>query len=176
MQLTLSKSVIRGFRPEDAPSIVKHIGTYSVARNLSVVPHPHVMRDAQEWIAGASARQPETQFAIAIDDAVVGGIGVGLLDPQRTGATRYTAELGYWLGESFWGRGIMTEAVTAFTDWAFRNRDLVRIQAGVFARNPASARVLAKAGYELEGLLSAYYCKEGEFIDGLLFARVRLPA
>ncbi|MDQ3624349.1 MAG: GNAT family N-acetyltransferase [Verrucomicrobiota bacterium] len=176
MQLTLSKSVIRGFRPEDAPSIVRHIGAYSVARNLSVVPHPYVMQDAEEWIAGATARQPETQFAITIDDAVVGGIGVGLLDPQRKAATRCTAELGYWLGESFWGRGIMTEAVTAFTGWAFRNLDLVRIQAGVFARNLASARVLTKTGFDLEGRLSAYYCKEGEFIDGLLFAKVRLPA
>ena len=176
MQLTLSKSAIRSFRPEDVPSLTKHLGTYSMARNLKLLPHPYTTQDAERWIALATGANPESHFALTIDDEVVGGIGLRLDDPERKGVFRHSAELGYWLGEPFWGRGIMTEAVSGFVEWAFPALDLVRIHAGVFARNPASARVLAKAGFECEGRLRAQYFKKGELLDGLLYARVRVPA
>jgi RimJ/RimL family protein N-acetyltransferase len=153
---------------------MKHIGTYSVARNMGVIPHPYSLQDAEQWIAIASNQSPETHFAVAIGDIVVGGIGAGFGNPDPPGIRRHSAEIGYWLGEPFWGRGIMSEAVQAFTEWAFRELGLVRLHASVFARNPASARVLAKAGYEYEGRMRACYCRDGEFIDGLLYAQVRL--
>jgi len=176
MQLTLSKSTIRSLRPEDAPSLTKHIGTYSVARNMSLIPHPYSLNDAVEWIAKCVAPPVETHFAIVVNEEPVGGIGFTLLDPERTGVSRYTAEFGYWLGEPFWGRGIATEAATALPEWAFQNLDLVRIFAAVHARNPASARVLEKAGFIFEGRERARYFKDGEFIDGLLYSQVRLRA
>ena len=173
MQLILSKSIIRSYRPEDAPSATKHIGSYNVVKNMSLVPYPYTLDHAIEWITRSTASNPETHFAIAIDDEVVGGIGLELADPKRTCVSRYVAELGYWLGESLWGRGIMSEAVFAFTEWGFANLDLLRIHAAVYARNPASARILAKAGFAFEGRLRACYFKEGEIIDGLMFAKIR---
>jgi len=175
MQLMLSKSTIRSFRPDDAASLTKHIGTYSVARNMSMIPHPYSLKDAEEWIGIATSRTPETHFAIAIDDEVVGGIGVEVGDARSITGNNHCAEIGYWLGETFWGRGIMSEAVEAFTERAFTELGLVRLHAAVYARNPASARVLAKAGYELEGTMKARYFRDGQFIDGLLYAKVRMP-
>lgn len=175
MQLTLSKSTIRSFRPSDAESLTKHIGTYSVARNMSAVPHPYSLQHAEEWIVSARSRTPQSHFAITIDDQVIGGIGAEVGDPGRLAVCDHCAEIGYWLAESFWGRGIMSEAVVALSEWAFTELRVVRLHAGVYARNPASARVLEKAGYEFEGRMRARYFRDGEFIDGLLYAKVRLP-
>lgn len=175
MQLSLSKSIIRSFRPGDAASLTKHIGTYSVARNMSAIPHPYSLQNAEEWIAIASGKTPETHFAITINDEVIGGIGVEIGEARSVAVSDHCAEIGYWLGESFWGHGIMSEAVIALTDWAFTELRLVRLHAAVYARSPASARVLAKAGYEFEGRMRARYFRDGEFIDGLLYAKVRLP-
>jgi len=145
MQLTLSKSTIRSLRPTDAASLTRHVGTYSVARNMSAIPHPYSLNDADEWIAKASGRTPETHFAIVVEEEAIGGIGVEIGDSGRLAVSEHCAEIGYWLGESFWGRGIMSEAVVALTEWAFTDLGLVRRHAAVYARNPASARVLAKA-------------------------------
>ncbi len=163
MHLTLSKSTIRSFRSADTASITRHIGTYSVARNTSAIPHPYSIQHAGKWIAIASGGTPETQFAIAIDDEVIGGIGLEVGDPGRIAVCDHCAEIGYWLGESFWGRGIMSEAVVALSKWAFTELRLIRLHAAVYARNPASARVLEKAGYEFEGRMRARYFKYGEF-------------
>ena len=174
MQLTLSKSTIRSFRPGDAESITKHISTRSVARNMLRIPHPYSLQDAEQWIDIATKREPRTNFGIAIDDQIIGGIGLDV-NPNGVVACEHSAEIGYWLGETFWGRGIATEAVDALSEWAFHEQRLVRLYAKVFARNPASARVLEKAGYTFEGRLLAHYLRDGEFIDGLLYAKVRLP-
>jgi RimJ/RimL family protein N-acetyltransferase len=141
---------------------------------MSVIPHPYSLQDAEQWIATASNQSPETHFAVAIDDIVVGGIRIGIGNPGPLGARKHSGEIGYWLGEPLWGRGIMSEAVQALSEWAFRELGLVRLHAAVFARNPASARVLAKAGYEYEGRMRACYFRDGEYIDGLLYAKVRL--
>lgn len=175
MKLTLSKSIIRSFRPSDTVSLMKHCGTYSVARNLSALPHPYTFQHAEEWIAIASGRTPETHFAITIDDEVVGGIGVEVGDASRLAVCDHNAEIGYWLGEVFWGRGIVSEAAAAVTEWAFTELRVVRLHAAVYARNSASARILEKAGYAFEGRLHARYFRDGEYIDGLLYAKVRLP-
>jgi RimJ/RimL family protein N-acetyltransferase len=175
MNLILSKSTIRSFRLTDVDSLVKHCGTYSVARNLSALPHPYTRQDGEKWIAIATGGQPETNFAIAIEDQVVGGIGISIGDSQRPGICDHCGEIGYWLGESFWGRGIVSEAVAALSDWAFSELGLVRLYAPVFARNVASARVLEKAGYAFEGRLRARYFRDGEYIDGLLYAKVCPP-
>ncbi len=94
------------------------------------------------------------------------GIGVA-------GVNRHSAEIGYWLGEPFWGQGIATKAVRALTEYAFAHLDLVRIYGTVFEWNPASARVLEKAGYTHEGRLRKSITKDGKIIDQLLYAIVR---
>jgi RimJ/RimL family protein N-acetyltransferase len=109
------------------------------------------------------------KFCIEIDGAAVGGIGVHPGEDVH----RHTATAGYWLGEEFWGRGIMTEVVTAVTDFCFENFPLRRISAEVFANNPASARVLEKAGFSFEGRLRNHVLKDGELLDSLLYARTK---
>ena len=86
---------------------------------------------------------------------------------------RRSAEIGYWLGETYWNRGIVSEAVRALAEYSFRLFDLARVYAQVFAANPASARVLEKAGFTFEGRLRAALCKRGEIHDALLYASVR---
>jgi RimJ/RimL family protein N-acetyltransferase len=113
--------------------------------------------------------EPITDFCIEVNDAAVGGIGIHLgIDVHR-----HTAELGYWLGEEFWARGIMTEAVGAFSDFCFDTFSLRRIYAEPFANNPASARVLEKAGFTLEGRLKSNVFKDGKLLDSLLYARTK---
>jgi RimJ/RimL family protein N-acetyltransferase len=172
MQLTLSQSVVRSFRPSDAASMTKHIGTYRVARYMSAVPHPYTREDAEQWIAIATGRDPQTHFGIAVNDEIVGGIGV---EPDGQRVCAHDAEIGYWLGESFWGRGIMSEAVVALSEWAFTELGRIRLHATVYAPNVASTRVLEKAGYEFEGRLRSRYLRDGEFIDGFLYAKVCVP-
>jgi len=98
-----------------------------------------------------------------------GGIGIRLGQDVH----RHTASLGYWLAEEFWGRGIMTEAVAAFIDFCFENFPLRRIYAEVFANNPASARVLEKAGFIFEGRLKNHVVKDGKLLDSLLYAKTK---
>jgi [ribosomal protein S5]-alanine N-acetyltransferase len=114
-------------------------------------------------------QNPATFFALAVGEEAVGGIGVS---PGRD-VHRLTAELGYWLGEPFWGREIMTESVIKFTDYAFREFGLVRIFAEPYAENHGSCRVLEKAGFELEGRLKSGVIKNGRIMDQLMYAKVR---
>ena len=114
-------------------------------------------------------RRPETNFAIASATEAIGGIGLEL----GRDVHRRSANVGYWLGEPYWGRGIATGALRAFTEFAFAEFDLVRIDANVYEWNPASARVLEKSGYECEGRLRRSITKDGQTIDQWLYAIVR---
>ena len=100
---------------------------------------------------------------------MAGGIGVVL----QSDVERVSAELGYWLGERAWGRGVMTEAVAAFVPWAFDRYSLTRIYAHVFEFNVASTRVLEKAGFLCEGRLRKAVIKNGQVLDELMYARIR---
>jgi [ribosomal protein S5]-alanine N-acetyltransferase len=170
MQLVLKKCTIRPWRLDDAESVARHANNRKVWLAVrDTFPHPYTIDDAHEFIRGAIAEQPATRFCIEINGTAVGGIGV---HPGQD-VHRHTATVGYWLGEEFWGRGIMTEAVTAVTDFSFENFPLRRISAEVFANNPASARVLEKAGFVFEGRLKNYVLKDGQLLDSLLYARTK---
>src|SRR5258706_16426599 len=108
-------------------------------------------------------------FAIVVDGQAVGGIGV---NPGKD-VERRTAAIGYWLGETFWGRGITTEALRAMTEHVFATFDFERLEAYVFEWNLASARVLEKAGYTREARLRKKVTKQGSTIDCFLYARLR---
>lgn len=170
MELILTKAVIRSWRPEDVPSLVRHANNRRVWRNLKDrFPHPYTTTDAEHWIRQATATPPETHFAIARADEVIGGIGLDL----QTDVFRRSAEIGIWLGEAYWGRGMATEAVRALTEYAFTHFDVCRIFAGAFEWNPASMRLLEKAGYAFEGRLRKSVTKDGQTIDQMLYATVR---
>jgi len=110
--------------------------------------------------------RPECFFAIAVDGAAVGGIG---FVPQHD-VDRVSTEVGYWLGESLWGRGITTEALIAITRYAIATHGLTRTFALPFAHNAASCRVLEKAGYVLEARLRKSAIKDGQILDQMQYA------
>jgi RimJ/RimL family protein N-acetyltransferase len=166
--MQLSRARLRPFRLGDEPSIAYYANNPRVWRNLrDSFPHPYTMTDAEQWIARVAGN--ETNFAIDVGGQAVGSLGF----VPGEDVWRRSAEIGYWLGEEHWGQGIMTEAVQAATAYAFRALDVTRLHAGVFAWNPASARVLEKAGYELEGRLRDAVFKDAEFVDELLYGIVR---
>jgi RimJ/RimL family protein N-acetyltransferase len=170
MELKLKSCAIRPWRFGDEESLVHHADNYKIWRNVrDRFPHPYTMDDAHAWIDYASAEKPRTNFAIAVDNVAVGGIGLIL----QSDIYRRSAEIGYWLGEEFWGRGIASEAVRALTEWAFDNFDLRRIYAGVLEWNPASMRVLEKAGYQFEARLRQAITKEGQTMDDFIYAVIR---
>ena len=170
MRLALGQWQVRTFHPDDAEALAHNANNRNVSRNMrDTFPYPYALSDAREWIEFATTQSPETNFAIASDTELVGGIGVTL----QSDVNRRTAEIGYWLGEPHWGQGIATAALKATTDWAFAEFNLVRLYGEVFEWNPASGRVLEKAGYKLEGRLRNSIVKDGQIIDALLYAQVR---
>jgi RimJ/RimL family protein N-acetyltransferase len=170
MQLPLKRCTIRPWRLDDAESLATHANNRKVWIALrDLFPHPYTIENAHTFLKSVVNSEPITLFCIEVNAAAVGGIGI------KIGADvhRQTAELGYWLGEEFWGRGIMTQAVAAFTDFCFENFQLRRIYAEPFANNPASARVLEKAGFVFEGRLKNNVLKDGKLLDSLLYARTK---
>ena len=169
MEIDLTSCKVRSWKWSDADAIVRHANNRKVWLNLrDLFPHPYTAADARSWLQSVTERQPETNFAIAVKGEAVGGIGFML---QLDVAYR-SAEIGYWLGEQFWGRGIATEAVIAVSEYAFSSHDLCRLYANVFEWNPASARVLEKAGFAFEGRLRKSVTKDGQTIDQLMYAIV----
>lgn len=168
--IRLASCTLRPWRRGDETSLSRHANNRAVWRNLrDIFPHPYTVADARAWVRTASVADPPTELAIDVDGEAVGGIGVQL----KRDIHRRTAEIGYWLAEPLWNRGIATEAVRGMTDHAFAVFDLVRIEALVFEWNPASARVLEKAGYTLEGRLRKSVTKDGRTVDALLYSIVR---
>ena len=170
VDLRLAKCRVRSWRESDAESLASHANNRRVWINLrDRFPHPYTIADARSFIAEALAAAPETMFAIEVETAAVGGIGFTLHDDVE----RVSAEIGYWLGEAFWGRGIMAEALAAVTAHAIRTHHLTRLFAVPYEWNVASFRVLEKAGYSLEGRMRRSAIKDGHVIDQLLYAHTR---
>ena len=169
MEIMLTRCAVRSWRTSDADALARHADNRNIWINLrDAFPHPYSKRDAREFLKSLSQRQPETLFAIAVNDEAVGGIGF-VLHPD---VERVSAEIGYWLAEPFWGRGIATEALAALTAHAIQTHGLTRIYAVPFAWNAASCRVLEKAGYVLEGRLRKSAIKDGKLTDQLQYAFV----
>jgi ribosomal-protein-alanine N-acetyltransferase len=133
-------------------------------------PHPYTLEDAHTWIDTANTR-PENgrHFAIVVDGRPVGAVGFDRLSDLHT----RTAEIGYWLGQAFWGRGLAAEALRMATDFALTNYDFVRLQAGVLEWNSRSCRVAEKAGYQLDARLRTSVFKDEQVCDLLLYVRLR---
>jgi len=169
MRRDFGKFLIRDWQEDDAASIALYASNRKIWINLrDAFPYPYSLEDAKSFLAGAMSRDPKSFFAIATETEAIGSIG---LTPGQD-VHRFTAELGYWLAEPFWGMGIMTEAVKAVSEYAFEELGLHRIFAEPFITNPASARVLEKAGFVIEGTLRASAFKEGHVLDQLLYAKI----
>jgi ribosomal-protein-alanine N-acetyltransferase len=170
MQLVLERCTIRPWRLEDAESVAKHANNRKVWIALrDLFPHSYAIQNAHEFLQRAISEQPTTKFCAKVEGVAAGGIGIRL----GQDVNRHTAGLGYWLGEEFWGRGIMPQAVAALTDFCFDNFPLRRIYAETFANNAASARVLEKVDFVFEGRLKNHVIKDGALLDSLLYAKTR---
>lgn len=171
MRISLTVGVLRSWRIDDAAALVEAANNRNVSMNLrDMFPHPYTRADAEGYLAVAAVgEQAERRFCIEVDGRAVGGIG---LHPQAD-VNRLTAELGYWLAEPFWGRGIMSGAVPAMVAHGFKTLPLERIEAFVFANNPASARVLEKCGFTLEGRMRRNVIKDGQVLDSLVYSILR---
>ena len=153
MVLQGQRCALRRWRTEDASSLVLHANNLNVARHLrDRFPHPYTRTDAQAFLKATSTADPQTNFAIDVNGESVGGLGY----VPGTDVERYSAEVGYWLGETCWGRGIATEALRLFTEHAFTDLRFLRLFAVPLADNMASVRVLEKCGFSLEGRLRGH--------------------
>jgi ribosomal-protein-alanine N-acetyltransferase len=154
---------------EDAPSIAKYANNRKIWINLrDAFPYPYSLQDAESFISRVIEASPITVFAIATQSEAIGSIGLMVGKDVH----RYTAEMGYWLAEPFWGKGIMTQAVKSMTSYAIRNLKLHRIFAEPYSTNPASVRVLEKAGFICEGILRSNVFKDGNVLDQFLYSYV----
>jgi RimJ/RimL family protein N-acetyltransferase len=170
MEIVLATCSLRPWKRGDEASLTRHANDREVWRNLrDLFPHPYTMDAARDWVRHARTISPPTDLAVVVDGAAIGGIGL-VVQPDMF---RRSAEIGYWLGQEYWGRGIATEAVTAFVEYAFSTFDLVRLYAGIIDWNVASGRVLEKAGFVLEGRLRKAITKDGQTADELIYALVR---
>lgn len=170
MPLVLERCTVRPWRLDDAAWLPKHANNRLVWLGLrDRFPHPYTVEDADEFLRKTIATQPPINFCIEIAGEVSGGIGIRLGDDVH----RHVAELGYWLGQSFWGHGIMSETVGAFADYCFKNFSLHRLYAELFANNQASARVLEKNGFAFEGRLKNNVFKDGQLLDSLVYSRIQ---
>jgi [ribosomal protein S5]-alanine N-acetyltransferase len=169
MRLTLKSCEVRSWKASDAEPLARHANNRKIWLNLrDAFPHPYTVHDARDFIQSIRSRAPETTFAIAVDGEPVGSVGFVL----RHDVERVSAEIGYWLAEPFWGRGLATEALVATTDYAITTHALTRVYALPFAWNAASCRVLEKAGYALEARLHRSAIKNGVVTDQMQYAFV----
>jgi ribosomal-protein-alanine N-acetyltransferase len=174
MRLLAGSAVIREWSAEDATDLAREANDRRVWLTLrDAFPHPYELEDAKHFIALAMDMRPPTFLAIEHAGRVVGGIGYVL----RTDVERVGAEIGYWLGVQHWGQGIVTHAARVVTRHAFATHpQLQRLYAVPFTNNSASARVLEKAGYTLEGTLRSSAIKDGQLLDQWMYACLRRHA
>lgn len=167
--IAIGKYTIRDWREDDAASIAQYANNKKIWINLrDAFPHPYTLADAEAFLSKVMRMEPRTYFAIASDLEAIGSIG---LMPENA-VIRFTAELGYWLAEPFWGNGIMTEAVSALSEYAFEELGLRRIFAEPYTTNAASARVLEKSGFILEGIMRAAVFKDRRILDQYLYTKL----
>ncbi|MBU4193717.1 MAG: GNAT family N-acetyltransferase [Actinobacteria bacterium] len=163
---------IRTYRKSDAPSLAKNINNKTINAALgNEVPYPYSLNDARSFIEKtmkeARRKKPDNlSFVIDIDGEVAGAVGFGSIAGHK-------AELGYWLAEKHWGRGITPEAVKLITRFGFNELGFHRVYARVFPFNKSSMLVLEKAGYSKEGYLRKEYMKNGKLMDSYIYAKVR---
>lgn len=169
MELVLNKCILRKFDLNDAQSLARNANNSNIADYLrNIFPHPYTEADARFFIKNVAADTQNFILAIDIGGEAVGSIGIH----PKTDVYSKSAELGYWLGEKYWGQGIATEAVMAVTAYGFKYYNLHRIYADVFEINVASMRVLEKAGFTREAIHRKAVIKNNVIMDEYVYAKV----
>jgi RimJ/RimL family protein N-acetyltransferase len=167
--LRTERLTLRPFEDSDAPAVQRLAGAYEVALNTLSVPHPYPDGAAEQWIASQReefAKDTLHNFAAVADGELVGSIGLMMKGDA-------IAEIGYWIGVPYWGRGYATEAAAELVRYGFETCNLHRIYAGYYARNAASGRVMEKLGMKYEGTLRQHVCKWGVYLDVVYYGLLR---
>lgn len=163
---------IRKWKLTDAEDLAAALSNKKILDNLrDGLPYPYTVQDGKDYISAMLSADENSTFAFAVtaDGKVIGSIGVF----RRDNIHRQTAELGYYIAENYWGKGIMTEAVKQICEYVFKNSNILRIYAEPFAYNTASCRVLEKAGFQYEGTLRKNAVKNGKVLDMKMYSRLK---
>lgn len=171
MQIDLGDGYcLRRFLYGDAAALAKHGSNYKIAHNLrDSFPHPYTIEHARNWIRHVKENENQTRFIIDFHGEAIGEIGfVPQLDVHR-----FAAEIGYWMSEDHWGKGVGSKALAAACNYAFSKASIVRLFADVVEHNKGSCRILEKCGFQLEGVFRNHIFKEGEFYDQFVYALLK---
>lgn len=163
---------IRKWRIDDKSDLAIILNNLKVLNNLrDGVPYPYTERDAEEFIRTMLSENIDStfSFAITLDGKVIGSIGVF----RQNNIHFRTAEIGYYIGESYWGNGYATSAIKQVCEYVFENTNIIRIFAEPFANNKASCRALEKAGFQYEGTLKSNAVKCGSIVDMKMYALIK---
>ena len=158
---------LRPWQLSDIDSLVQNANNHNVARFLTnAFPHPYTKENAKAFIEMTMEQNPAQIMAIIFNEEIVGSIGLH----KQADIMIKNMELGYFIGEPFWGKGIATEAVKQMVEYGFKNFDVVRIFARPFGNNIPSQKVLEKAGFKLEARIEKNIYKNDDFLDELIYA------
>jgi len=158
---------LRPWSMDDLNSLVKYGNNFNIAKNLmDVFPHPYSAENGKWFIGFANQNTPPNILCIEVNGEAAGAIGV---HPQSD-VFRKNAEMGYWLAEPYWGKGIISKAIVQMTAYAFKNWEINRIFARPFGHNIGSQKALEKAGFRLEGRFEKTVFKNGAYADELIYA------
>ena len=170
MKLSFDKYSIRSFEDNDSVSIVKNANNKEVSKYMrDSFPYPYTKENAVQWIDFVKKNYSSLFFAIADQTELIGGIGA----MPQTDVHRFSAEVGFWLGQSHWNKGIITKALPVFCNYLFSKFDFNRLTANVFEGNDASQKVLEKNGFVLEGKLRKSVFKENKFVDHYIYGLLK---
>lgn len=162
--------IIRSWQKGDEEDLAHQANNKKIFDNVrDLFPHPYTIEEAKKWILFNSKLRPSQNKAIVVDGRVAGSIGMMRMEDIY----RKNAEVGYFLGEVYWGKGIMTIALRQFVDYIFHTFDIIRISAPVIEHNRASQRVLEKVGFRKEAYHIKSIFKNGEYLNELVYALLR---
>ncbi len=166
MQIITPSCILRDWTTGYAGSLARHANNPRIAVMMrDAFPSPYTLVDAHRFIGMATGPTPNLFLANEVEGEAAGGIGIHFLEDVK----RRSADIGYWLSESLWGKGIITDAVRSLVPVAFERYDIVRLQAGIFSSNPASMRVLEKCGFIREAVHRNAITKNGALLDEVMY-------
>lgn len=172
MEIVKEKYTLREWQLSDIESLVKNANNIHIWRNMTdLFPHPYTQQDAESFIHMNMEKDEQDAFAIVVDGQAVGNIWF----ERGKDVERFGAEIGYWLGEAYWGQNILSDAMQTVRDYIFTKTDIVRLFARAFSYNPGSMRVLEKSGFTKFGMSHQSAIKEGKFVDMPYYELLKYP-
>ena len=161
---------LREPRIEDAAPFALYVNNENIIRNFrDAFPQPYTVNDAEEFLTKCVAKGYPENFIIDADGLCIGEIGYDI----QTDVERFSAEIGYWVAEPYWNKGVMTKILNDFAQYIFSETKIVRLYANVFGFNTASMKVLEKAGFDKVGIMKKAVFKNGEFMDMVMYEKVK---